>query len=66
MLRENSGLLISVLKSRGRPRNSWRRTVDDEASKAGYTWRQLEKIAQSRPRWRAVSIGLCSTGSGRE
>ena len=42
------------------------RTVDDEASKAGYTWWQLEKIAQNRPRWRAmVSVDLCSTGSKR-
>jgi len=53
-------------RSRGRPRNSWRRTVDDEASKAGYTWWQLERIAQNRPRWRAmVSVDLCSTGSER-
>ncbi len=53
-------------RSRGRPRNSWRRTVDDEASKAGYTWRQLERISQNRQRWRAmVSVDLCSTGSER-
>ncbi len=41
-------------RSRGRPRNSWRRTVDDKASKAGYTWWQLERIAQNRTRWRAM------------
>jgi len=32
-------------RSRGRSRNSWRMTVDDEVSKAGYTWWQLERIA---------------------
>ena len=53
-------------RNRGRPRNSWRRTVDDEASKAGYTWWQLERIAQNRPRWQAmVSVDICSTGSER-
>ncbi|KAL9956069.1 hypothetical protein ACROYT_G037490 [Oculina patagonica] len=53
-------------RSRGRPRNSWRRTVDDEASKAGYTWTQIERIAQNRTRWRAVvSVDLCSMGSER-
>ena len=54
-------------RSRGRPRNSWRRTVDDEVGKAGYTWRGLEKLAQNRSRWRdAVSMDLCSTGRNRE
>ena len=54
-------------RSRGRPRNSWRRTVDDEVGKAGYTWSELEKLAQNRSRWRAaVSMDLCSTGSSRE
>ena len=53
-------------RSRGRPRNSWRRTVDDEVGKAGYTWRKLETLAQNRLRWRAVSMDPCSTGSSRE
>ena len=54
-------------RSRGRPRNSWRRTVDDEVGKAGYTWRELEKLAHNRSRWRAaVSMDPCSTGSSRE
>ena len=51
-------------RSRGRPRNSWRRTVDDEVGKAGYTWRELETLAQNRSGWRAaVSMDLCFTGS---
>ena len=53
-------------RSRGRPRNSWRRTVDNEAKNAGYTWWQLEKLAKNRSRWRAiVSEDLCSTRSER-
>ena len=53
-------------RSRGRPRNSWSRTVDNEAKNAGYTWWQLERSAQNRSRWRAiVSEDLCSTRSER-
>ena len=37
-------------RSRGRPRNSWRRTVYDEVGKEGYTWRELETLAQNRLR----------------
>ena len=38
-------------KEEPRPsRNSWRRTVDDEAGKAGYTLRQIKKLAQNRIR----------------
>ena len=48
------------------PRNSWGTTVDVEVGKAGYTWRELETLAQNRLRWRAVSMDLCSTGSSRE
>jgi len=50
----------------GRPTNSWRRTVDNEASKAGSTWKEIEKLAQNGRRWRAVSMDLCSKGGGME
>jgi len=45
---------------------SWRRTVDDEAGKAGYTWRQIKKLAQNRMRWWAFSMDLCSSRNSRE
>ena len=44
-------------RSWGHPRNSWRRTTEDEAGKAGYTWRQIEKLTQNRTRWQAASVG---------
>ena len=53
-------------RNRGHPRNSWRITVDDEVDKAGYTWGELEMLAQNRLRWWAVSMDLCFTGSSRE
>ena len=43
-------------RSRGRPRKSWKRTVDDEVGKAGLIWRELETPAQNSLRWRAVSM----------
>ena len=53
-------------RSRGRPSKSWRRTVDDEVGKSGYTWRELETLAQNRLRWQVVFMKLCFTGSSRE
>ncbi|XP_022806441.1 uncharacterized protein LOC111343517 [Stylophora pistillata] len=50
-------------RKQGRPRNSWRRAVDKEAAKAGYTWNEIEKLAWDRRRWHEVSLDLCSTGS---
>ena len=52
-------------RKQGLPRNSWRRTVDNEVAKAGYSLKEIEKLAQDR-RWRAAFMDLCSTGSERE
>ena len=30
------------MRNQGRPRNSWRRTIDNEASKAGNTWKEIQ------------------------
>ena len=49
----------------GRPRNTWRRYTEAEMEKMGYTWKQLEKLAQSRPRWRSVVSGLSSPAEQR-
>ena len=53
------------MRKQGRPRNSWRRSVDKEAAKAGYTWNEIEKLARDRRRWREVSLDLCSAWSER-
>ena len=49
-------------RNRGRPKNTWRRSVDGEMKAAGFSWNQLERTAQDRVRWRNVVTGLCSTG----
>ena len=44
---------------RGRPRNTWRRDLQADTRKMGYTWNQLERMAQDRGLWRSVVDGLC-------
>lgn len=45
-------------RKQGLLRNSLRRTVDKEATKAGYTWNEIEKLARDRRRWREVNVSL--------
>lgn len=47
----------------GRPKNTWRRDLDAELRRAGYSFREAENLAQDRQRWREVVRGLCSAGS---
>ena len=49
----------------GRPKQSWRRSVENEAKDAGMSWTQLKRAAQNIVRWRSVVAALCSTGSLR-
>ena len=48
-------------RKRGRPKNSWRRDTLAELQRVGMTWKEAERAAQSRVRWRSVIDGLCST-----
>lgn len=47
-------------RGRGRPKNTWRRSTEQEFKKEGLTWQQLEKMAQDRRGWRRFINGLCS------
>ena len=47
-------------RKRGRPKITWKRTVVDEASKAGKTWTEVKALAQNRTRWRLFVDALCS------
>ncbi|XP_070181147.1 uncharacterized protein [Littorina saxatilis] len=44
-------------RKRGRPRNTWRRDLEADTRKMGYTWSQIEKMAQDRGLCRAVVGG---------
>lgn len=50
----------------GRPKQSWRRSVESEVKEAGMTWTQLKRTAKNRVRWRGDVAALCSTGSQQE
>ena len=47
----------------GRPKNTWRRDLEADITQTGLSWKQLERIAQDRRRWRDVVHGLCSRRS---
>lgn len=43
----------------GRPRTTWRRSVEKEAGSTGLGWKELEEIAQDRDKWRSLLRALC-------
>lgn len=48
-------------RRRGRPRGTWRRTVDREAATMNHTWGELRRIARDREGWRVLLDALCSS-----
>jgi len=45
-------------RSRGRPRETWRRTVEKECAELGLTlWATAAAVAKNRDRWRALISG---------
>ena len=48
-------------KKRGRPKTTWRRTVEKERSKAGWqSWSEVRTAAQDRNRWKGHVEALCA------
>ena len=52
-------------RKRGRPRNSWRRDLEADSREMGYSWNEVERLAQDRVRWRAAVDGLCPQRANR-
>jgi hypothetical protein len=46
---------------RGRLRNTWQRTVLEEAKGVNTTWVEIKTDAENRVRWRILVEALCST-----
>ena len=42
----------------GRPKTTWRRTVEREIKEEGKTWREIKNLAQNRVRWRTFVAAL--------
>ena len=49
-------------RKRGRPKETWRRMVENEMKIIGKTWREIEKKAKDRHLWRRLVEALCADG----
>ena len=45
-------------RSRGRPRGTWRRVIDEDMERSGYSWQRIKTIAQDRDGWKLFVRGL--------
>ena len=48
-------------RRRGRPKETWRRSVEREMKALGWSWGQVAKLAADRPRWRSSVSALCAS-----
>ena len=47
-------------RSRGRPKTTWRRSVDTKLKEINLIWGEAEKIAKNREEWKGiVQAALC-------
>ena len=46
-------------RNRGRPRATWRRSTEQELKAMGKSWKELEKLARNRGKWRTLVRDLC-------
>ena len=47
-------------RNRGRPKNNWRRSAEQELRQIGLRWTQIERQAPDRNQWRTTVDDLCS------
>ena len=47
-------------RRRGKPKGTWRRTIESDLNKANLTMNEIEIEAQNRNGWRALVVALCS------
>ncbi|KAK7103497.1 uncharacterized protein [Littorina saxatilis] len=45
-------------RKRGRPKNTWRRTVEGELKTLNQTWGTIQRLAQNRQEWRSFVAAL--------
>ena len=48
-------------RRRGRPKETWRMSVEREMKALGWSWGQVEKLAADRTRWRNSVSALCAS-----
>jgi len=52
-------------RRRGRPKRTWRRTIEDEIRNTGRSWNEVKGIAGDCNAWKLFVVALCSTRSKR-
>jgi len=52
-------------RRRGRPKRTWRRTIEHEIRNTGRSWNEVKGIAGDRKAWKLLMDALCSTSSKR-
>jgi hypothetical protein len=52
-------------RRRGRPKRTWRRTIEDEIRNTGRSWNEIRGIAGDSKAWKLFLDALCSTRSKR-
>ena len=50
-------------RKRGRPKQTWRRSLIDEAKAAKLSWDTIKRAAKDRRKWRTTVEALCSVWS---
>jgi hypothetical protein len=47
-------------RKRGRPRTTWKRTIERELQKVGTSWKGAKGLALDRTKWKSFMKALCS------
>ena len=50
-------------RPRGRPKTTWRKTIENELESLDLTWGEAEARAKNRAEWQHLVLTLCSNGS---
>ncbi|XP_041376699.1 uncharacterized protein LOC121389156 [Gigantopelta aegis] len=48
-------------RKRGRPKETWRRTVEKEIREGSLSWGLLKKLAKDEQQWRSLVTALCAS-----
>ncbi|KAK9732408.1 hypothetical protein QE152_g12823 [Popillia japonica] len=52
-------IIIPGKRKTGRPRNTWRRTIEDELGQLGTMWNETRSVTSDRTKWRDMVERLC-------
>ena len=53
-------------RRRGRPKTTWRRTMESEIKERGFSWGTIERTAKNREEWRSLVLALCATRHNKD